>query len=54
MEEYTKKLTMDEIVVLIEQCQYQNEPDHICEECPIFNECLYYYTGDDSKLSKRE
>ena len=46
-----KELTMDEIIILINQCKHYDDIEHTCDEkCPLFGECLYYYTGDDSML----
>lgn len=50
-----KELTFQQITTLVEQCKYQMDYDHECDEkCPIFGECLYYYTGDDSQLWENE
>ena len=28
-----------------------DDPNTFCDGCPVYAECLYYYTGDDSELS---
>ena len=51
----TKELTWEQILILIKQCKYHSDCNHECsEKCPIFGECLYYYTGDDSQLREDE
>lgn len=50
----TKNLTFQQVITLIEQCKFYADSDHICNECPLFGECLYYYTGDDSELWENE
>ena len=50
-----KELTWEQILILIKQCKYHSDCNHECsEKCPIFGECLYYYTGDDSQLWEDE
>ena len=51
--QFYKKLSMEQVVQLIENCKYSNSLDNHeqdCENCPINGECLYYYSGDDSLL----
>lgn len=49
-----KELTMSEVITLIEQCKFA-EKEHNCDNtCPLFYECLYYYTGDDDKLYEND
>ena len=39
-----KTLTNQEIIWCIENCK--NQDAEICNNCPLINECLYYYTGE--------
>lgn len=51
----SKELTWAQVRVLIEQCKYHADFNHDCDEkCPLFGECLYYYTGDDICLWENE
>lgn len=50
-----KELTWEQTNILIEQCKYGEDHNHECDEsCPLFGECYYYYTGDDTFLYKDE
>lgn len=50
-----KELSWKEVVSLINQCKYHDDIRHECNnKCPLFNECLYYYTGDSSSLYEGE
>lgn len=40
-----KTLTNKEIIKIINHCNY-TECDYCENECPLFKERLYYYTGD--------
>lgn len=51
-----KTLTNEEIIKIIDHCNY-TESNYCERECPLFKECLYYYTGDhleDNILKERE
>ena len=47
----TKELTWEQVLILIKQCKHYADCNYECsKKCPIFGECLYHYTGDDSQL----
>lgn len=50
-----KKLNLNQVITLIKNCKYAKDDKHYCEkDCPLFSECLWYYTGDDSSLYEDE
>ena len=47
-----KTLTDDQIIYLLKNvCKASFLPDteKICESCPLSEECLYYFVGEDSE-----
>ena len=49
-----KELTWEQILILIKQCKHYTDNYECKGKCPIFGECLYYYTGDDGQLWEDE
>lgn len=49
-----RMITANDIQWFIDNCVVNNEEgfEHLCEDCPISAECLYYWTGDDSELKE--
>jgi hypothetical protein len=46
-----KELNLNQIITLLKNCKYTGDNIKHCEgTCPLFGECLWYYTGDDSSL----
>ena len=53
----TRVLTSEQIIYILENVCKPKEidaPDYdeqnkICEKCPLFADCLYYFTGDNSE-----
>jgi hypothetical protein len=42
-----KTLTNDEIIQIVNNC-LRSEEAHYCElHCPLFKECLHWYTGEE-------
>ena len=39
-----KTLTNDEIIYILELCRYA---DCKSEDCPLWKECLHYFTGEE-------
>lgn len=50
-----KTLSNEQIIYLLEHCNNDEAGNEECEgKCPLFNECLHYWTGEECQSALEE